>query len=167
MLEIEKIFEFNKVFPTYNSNFIYHNTDYANINNIMKQGLVHTKGRNIKEYEGDLLWFTTNPQGFGGTTIAIEYTPDLEQYSVNTIDYTIPYSIKPDDIIFIDPMLFDSSSAIGNNTKLSGIKELVEKYGIDKVTRVLHKVEHHILKPFTIDDIDYILNYINNIINKL
>ena len=156
---IEKYFQFNKIFPTYDHDLIYHNTSFQNVDSIIEKGLLcdnGAKARNgAKDYEGDLLWATKTPKGYGGTTIAFKLKPEWKRYEVNNGLYAIPHNIPPEDIVFIDMPICTTPAEV----KLSQIPDLINRFGIEKVKQVASK---RMISPFTEEDLQYILDYIQD-----
>ena len=113
---------------------LYTNTKADNLDAILKEGLRTDIGRDVKEYEGNMLWFETTPdlKGYGGTTIAVDIPKNSNMSKVNNTQYTVYDNISPDNIVFIDKPAF-------NHYRTSDLNELVEKYGKDKVLEVYDK----------------------------
>lgn len=133
----------DKNYPDYDINIpddkllLFHNTTEENAEEIAFSGLKASAGKDQgRGLDGDFVWGTTekNLKGYGGYTIAFTVDKDkAEPYKVNDTEYTLPFDIPAEDIVFID-------EPIGlNNSRESDIKKLVDKYGKDKVAEVLAK----------------------------
>lgn len=131
----------DKKYPNYDINIpedkllLFHNTTQENAENIAFEGLKASAGKDQNRgKDGDFVWGTTvkNAKGYGGYTIAFVIDKKkAEPYKVNDTEYTLPFDIPSEDIVFID-------EPIGlNNYRESDIKALIDKYGEDKVAEVL------------------------------
>jgi len=142
---------------------LYHNTQTKNIDSIIKNGLVYDKGvTQGRGLDGDYVWCTNEPnqKGYGGNTIAFKvlksnitdknfhYT-DIEKFRGNNTDYFLPFSIPPENILFIDRYI--TITDLGTfQYRLSDIPRLISKYGTDKVFEVLSK---NIYKNISIEEL--------------
>ena len=133
----------SKNFPDYDLDvpqdrlLLFHNTSQENAEIIAKEGLKADAGsKQGRGKDGDYIWATStkNAKGYGGYTVAFIVDKDkAEQYKVNDTEYTLPFDIPASDIMFID-------EPIGlNNYRESDLKELINKFGEDKVAEVLSK----------------------------
>lgn len=152
-----KILYFNKVNPKYikDENVFYHNTEFKNLDSIMKNGLLCNKGKELSRgKDGDFVWAVSTPnlKGYGGCTVAFKLPKNIEteKYKVNDDQYTFPFNIPVEDILFIDVPI----SPI-NSCRISDVPELVNKYGEDKVIDVLSK---RLINDFTKEDVRVIIN---------
>lgn len=161
IIKEHKILDFNKISPEYQlhdkffNNVFYHNTEYKNLDSIMENGLLCNKGKEMNRgKDGDFIWAVTTPnlKGYGGCTVAfkIPNKNDLNKYKVNDDQYTFPFDIPVNDILFIDVPI----SSIPNS-RISDISELIEKFGKDKVINVL---SNKLINDFTKDDLIKIIN---------
>lgn len=155
-----KVLNFNKNVPYYkkDENTFYHNTEFKNLDSIMKYGLLCNKGKEMSRgKDGDFVWAVSTPnlKGYGGCTIAFQIPKDKEpeKYKVNDDQYTFPFDISVENILFIDVPVSPVNSA-----RISDIPKLVEKYGGDKVIEVLSK---RLINDFTKEDIRVIIKSYN------
>lgn len=114
---------------------LFHNTTGENAESIAFEGLKKDAGsKQGRGLDGDFVWGTTkkNLKGYGGYTVAFMVDADkAKPYKVNDTEYTLPFDIPADDIVFID-------EPIGlNNYRESDIKALIDQYGEDRVAEVL------------------------------
>lgn len=152
-----KVLNFNKVVPYYkkDEDTFYHNTKFKNLDSIMKYGLLCSKGKEMSRgKDGDFVWAVNTPnlKGYGGCTVAFKIPKgkDSEKYKVNDDQYTFPFDIPVENILFIDVPVSPVNSA-----RISDVPKLVEKYGEDKVIEVLSK---RLINDFTKEDIRVIIN---------
>lgn len=133
----------SKLFPDYNMDvpqgkiLLFHNTTQENAESIASEGILANKGRDQgRGKDGDFVWATSvkNAKGYGGYTIGFMVDKDIaDKYKVSDTEYTLPFDIPAGDIMFID-------EPIGlNSYRESDIKELVNRYGEDKVAEVLSR----------------------------
>lgn len=144
-----------KIEPPKGKIILYHNTSNENIQSILANGLKASAGKSQgRGKDGDFVWATSTPnlKGYGGNTIAFE--TDLEkanQYKVNNDQYTLPYDIPKEDILFVDKFFWD-------NYRLSDLPELIKKYGKDKVITIISKKPEKFHNNYNIDSLENLIN---------
>lgn len=121
-----------KEFPSYINQpktTLYHNTKLNNVESILKNGILMSSAR-YPEYEGDFIWVTGRPsRGYGGRTIAFDST-GYKLQDISGGDYRVMEDVKPEDILFVDFFVTETN-------RLSEVPSLIEKYGYDKVMKVI------------------------------
>jgi hypothetical protein len=133
-------------YPDYDrvpDNTVYHNTKLYNVDNIMKNGLLISKSRDL-EYTGNMIWTTIlpNQKGYGGITIAFTLNglDDKKCEKVNNTEYCIYQDIPVSNILFIDLPVYSSNS--GGLKRLSDMPRLINRHGVEKVEQVYNKANY-------------------------
>lgn len=150
--------------PNYDMNIdgykiLYHNTSNDNLDSIKANGLKADAGKSQgRGKDGDYIWATETPnlRGYGGNTIAFKVkADDAEPYKVNNTEYTLPFDIPADNILFIDSFVF-------SNVRLSDLSDLVNRLGKQRVISTFTNNEDK-LQNVTLDEITDIINNINSL----
>jgi hypothetical protein len=144
-------------YPDYNKyknkDILYHNTGTKNVYSISKQGLKIDKSTQL-EFSGYMIWCESTPglTGYGGCTVAFKNQPNNKKFErVNNTQYCIYQDIPLKDILFIDTWISDYTSL----KRVSDMKRLIDKMGIDKLRSILYKKQDSGVSFFY--DIDYLL----------
>lgn len=134
----------NGIYPNYNIDvpsdkvLLFHNTSEENAESVALNGLKASAGASQgRGKDGDFVWATTvkGLKGYGGYTVAFMVDKEkAEPYRVNNTEYTLPFDIPVEDIVFIDEPI----EGLGNYRE-SDVKKLVGDFGSDKVAEVLAK----------------------------
>lgn len=138
---------------------LYHNTSDENLDSIKQNGLKANAGASKgRGKDGDFVWATETPnlKGYGGNTIAFKVAEDkAKPYKVNNTEYTLPFDIPVEDILFIDSFIFP-------NIRLSDLKRLKNKFGADKIIQVFTQRQNQL----TNISLEELIDIINNDLNE-
>lgn len=138
---------------------LYHNTSNENIDSIKTNGLKADAGKSQgRGKDGDFVWATETPnlRGYGGNTIAFKVkSDDIDQYKVNNTEYTLPFDIPANDILFIDSFVFP-------NVRLSDLSDLVARLGKKRVISTFTNNQDK-LQGYSLDEIINIINDIDSL----
>lgn len=114
---------------------LYHNTWLDNVDSIAENGLKTEKAKQL-EYSGNMIWTTTQPgsTGYGGCTVCFDNEPNNENFEqVNDTEVVVWENIPVNKIHFIDTWISEDVAL----RRVSGIKKLIQKIGIDRVRKTL------------------------------
>lgn len=139
-----------------NQDMLYHNTKIQYVDDIANNGLRLDRSKQL-EYQGNTIWCVDVPgaTGYGGCTIAFRNDfANGEAEKVNDTDVLVYKNIPPKDILFIDTWISDDVGL----KRVSDMKRLIDRQGVDKISNILHKKESQGVKFFY--DIDYLLGIV-------